>query len=97
MMKVSHREFTKIKNSFNPATLYFYILNSSVNCTPDDDDWIYLKWRFRGELDELFGIVKYHDGRPAEYYVSDEAYKMLRIFKLCGMEYNAVSKDSDIS
>lgn len=96
MNKVSHREFTKVKNSFNPATLYFYNLNASVDCTPDDD-WICLKWRFRGELDELFGIVKYYDGRPAEYYVSDEAYKMLRIFKLCGMEYNAISKDGSIS
>lgn len=90
MNKVSHREFTKVKNSFNPATLYFYNLNA-------DDDWTYLKWRFRGELDELFGIIKYDDGRPAEYYVSDEAYKMLRIFKLCGMEYNAVSNDGGVS
>ena len=92
MKKVSHREFTKVKNSFNPATIHFHTLRPSMVRTPDDN-WVTLIWCFKGELDELFGITKYEDDTPSEYYVSDEAYKMLRIFKLCGMEYNISSND----
>lgn len=86
MRKVSHREFTKIKNSFNPKTIYYYSSSAPVKRTPDDD-WNSLTWRFRGESDDLFKVINYGDGREKEYYVSDWAYKVLRILKLCDIKF----------
>ena len=55
MNKVSHREFTRVKNSFGNNHIHYYTRRAPMNRTPDDD-WVDITWRLNGEGDELFSI-----------------------------------------
>lgn len=44
MKKVSHREFTRVKNSFGKKNTHYYTTRSPMCRTPGDN-WVNLTWR----------------------------------------------------
>lgn len=94
MNKVSHREFTRVKNSFGNNHIHYYTRRAPMNCTPDDD-WVDITWKLNGEGDELFSIFEKHGKK--EYFVSDGAYKILRILKQYGLRQENAAQADGIS
>lgn len=92
MQKVSHREFTRVKNSFGKKNTHYYTTRPRVCRTPNDN-WVNLTWRLNGEPDDLFCIVE--DSGKKEYFVSDKAYKILHILEMYGLSEENTDKVCD--
>lgn len=92
MKKVSHREFTRVKNSFGKNHIHFYTTRPQTNHTPNDD-WVNIAWRLNGESDDLFTILETRGEK--EYFVSDEAYKILHILEEFGLTQEASEQACD--
>ena len=82
MKKVSHHEFTRVKNKFGKNHIHFHIARPRTNYTPNDD-WVNITWRLNGGRDDLFTILEKRGEK--EYFVSDEAYKILHILEEFGL------------
>ena len=92
MKKVSHREFTRVKNKFGKNHIHFYTTRPPMNRTPSDD-WVNITWRLNGERDDLFTILEARGEK--EYFVSDEAYKILRILEKFGLTHEVSEQAYD--
>ena len=82
MKKVSHSEFTRVKNKFGKNHIHFHTACPRTIYTPNDD-WVNITWRLNGTHDDLFCIVE-NSGKK-EYYVSDKAYEILHILEMYGL------------
>lgn len=94
MNRVSHREFTRVKNSFGNNHIHYCTRRVPTNCSPDDD-WVDITWKLNGEGDELFSIYERHGKK--EYFVSQEAYKILRILDQYGLKQENMTQVDGIS
>lgn len=92
MNKVSHREFTRVKNSFGKKNTHYYATPPYM-CRVPSDNWVNLTWRLNGESDDLFCIVE-KSGKK-EYFVSDKAYKILHILEMYGLSKENTDKVCD--
>ena len=92
MKKVSHREFTRVKNSFGKKNTHYYTTRSRV-CRSPNDNWVNLTWRLNGESDDLFCFVE--ESGKKEYFVSDKAYEILHILEMYGLSEKNTDKVYD--
>ena len=92
MNKVSHREFTRVKNIFGKKNTHYYTARSHVCRTPGED-WVALTWQLNGVPDDLFCIVE--ESGEKEYFVSDKGYQILRILEMYGLSGEDTDKVCD--
>ena len=104
MEKVSHRLFTKVKDSFDPSWISYYKRSAPMHREPSDS-CNSLFWYMKtdeGHLNHLFAIVEewdYEIQKPVKnYYVYPEAYRILRIIDMVrGTNNSNFSNSKDIS